>query len=277
MFEKMCGCLPLTMKYHQIKPSKALSAYVKYFWIGEAEASTENCFVHFSIATSAPKLIFHYKGQFSEVAATGQLTRSFTSGIQGQSRTHTRFLSPENVGILGVEFFPYAIPTLFSIPASSLTNQYIDIASFCGSKGKELEERIFSATTDQERLRVVAGFLESLIKRPVNPHIVNAVQNIDRLKGLIDMDTLLKNVPLSQRQFERLFRDVVGFSPKLYTRIARFEAAVNDFRRNASFAEIALEAGYFDQAHFNHDFMEFTGLKPNAYLKVINKLPVPSC
>jgi AraC-like DNA-binding protein len=265
------------MKYHQIKPSKELSGYVKYFWIGEAEASTENCFVHFSIATSAPKLIFHYKGQFSEVAATGQLTRSFTSGIQGQSKTYARFTSPENVGILGVGFFPYAIPALFSIPAAALTNQYIDIGSFLGNKGGELEERIFSAATDQERLSIVASFLGSLVKRTVNPHVVNAVQNIDRLKGLIDMDTLLKNVPLSQRQFERLFREAAGFSPKLYTRISRFEAAVNDFRRNASFAEIALEAGYFDQAHFNHDFMEFTGLKPNAYLKVIDRLPAPSC
>ncbi|SEN27801.1 Helix-turn-helix domain-containing protein [Chitinophaga rupis] len=265
------------MKYYQIKPSKTLSAYVKYFWIGEAAASTENCFTHFSIATSAPKLIFHYKGQFSEIAANGQLTRSFTSGIQGQSKTHARFISPENVGILGVEFFPYAVPVLFSMPASALTNQFIDITSFCGSKGNELEERIFSASTNQERLHMAAGFLESLVKRPVNPHIVNAVQSIDKLKGLVDMDTLLKNVPLSQRQFERLFKEITGFSPKLYTRIARFETAVNDFRRKASFAEIALDAGYFDQAHFNHDFMEFTGLKPNAYLKVIDRVPVPSC
>ncbi|WP_217606814.1 helix-turn-helix domain-containing protein [Chitinophaga sp. GbtcB8] len=265
------------MKYYQMPPSPTLSPYVKFFWIGEAPASTENRFTHISIATSAPKLIFHYKGKFSEVAATGQLTSSFTSGIQGQSKTHARFISPENVGILGVEFFPYAIPVLFSMSASALTNQYIDIVSFCGSKGKELEERIFSASTNQERLHIVTGFLESLVKRPVNPHIVNAVQNIDKLKGLVDMDTILKNVPLSQRQFERLFKAITGFSPKLYTRIARFEAAVNDFRRKASFAEIALEAGYFDQAHFNHDFMEFTGLKPNTYLKVIDRLPVPSC
>ena len=45
--------------------------------------------------------------------------------------------------MFGVEFFPHAIPSLFSMPAAALTDKYIDLHTFLGNKGSELEEQIF--------------------------------------------------------------------------------------------------------------------------------------
>jgi AraC-like DNA-binding protein len=267
----------MDIKYYQIQPSKTLSAYVKFFWIGEAVASKEDIFTHLSIATRSPQLIFHYKGKFTEVTTNGTLKESFSSGIQGPSKMHAEFISCENVGIFGIEFFPYAIPALFSMSAADLANQYIDLKTFLGSRGSELEDKIFSATTDSERVRIATDFLESQIKRTINPYIISAVKSIDQSGGQIDLKTLLKNVPLSQKQLERLFRKNVGFTPKLYIRITRFETAINNLKRKKSFTSLALDTGYFDQSHFNHDFMEFTGLQPKNYLKAIDIIPTPYC
>lgn len=263
----------MDIKYYRINPSKALAEYVQFFWIGEATASNKDHFRHLSIATRSPQIVFHYKGQFAEVTGEGTLRQSYSSGIQGPSQTHAQFISCENVGIFGIEFFPYAIPALFSMPASALANQYIELKTFLGSRGRELEDSIFSATTDSERIKIATQFLESQIKRTINPHVIAAVKSIDQSRGLIDIKTLLKQVPLSQKQLERLFRTNVGFTPKLYARITRFENAVNNLNRKRSLTALALDTGYFDQSHFNHDFMEFTGLPPKNYLKAIDIIP----
>lgn len=265
------------LTYYQVKPSGELSAYVQFFWIGEVRASMEHSFTHRVIATRSPKLVFHYQGRFAEVTATGALKPSFSSGLQGPSKTHARFVAREETGIFGIEFFPWAIPALFSLPAAALTNQYVDLKSLLGHRGQELEEKIFAAATGQERVHIATSFLRTLTNRPLPPTVTAAVQLIDRSKGLMDTDTLLKKTAVSQRQLERLFKEFVGLSPRQYARVTRFETAVGNFRKKVSFTEIALDAGYFDQAHFNHEFLEFTGLHPKGYLAAIDKLPIPAC
>ncbi|HVI45704.1 MAG TPA: helix-turn-helix domain-containing protein [Chitinophaga sp.] len=78
---------------------------------------------------------------------------------------------------------------------------------------------------------------------------------------------------MSQRQFERKFKEHVGFSPRLFTKICRFEATLSSLLTPAPLVQIALNAGYFDQAHFNHDFKTFTGMHPKDYRKIISILP----
>ena len=71
---------------------------------------------------------------------------------------------------------------------------------------------------------------------------------------------------LSTRQFERNFKQFAGFSPKLYSRIIRFQAAMQQYGNKAmSLTAIAYECGYYDQSHFIHDFKEFSGHHPHHY------------
>ena len=81
-------------------------------------------------------------------------------------------------------------------------------------------------------------------------------------------DQLLTGVRGAQRQFERRFQYQVGMRPKLYARIARFEAALDAKARarNKSWTEIAHEFGYHDQMHLVHDFGQFSGETPGTLL-----------
>ena len=57
-------------------------------------------------------------------------------------------------------------------------------------------------------------------------------------------------------------------TPKLYCRLARFQRLLRSIqkRKTVDWADAALNSGYFDQAHFNHDFREFSGITPTEYL-----------
>ncbi len=68
------------------------------------------------------------------------------------------------------------------------------------------------------------------------------------------------------RQFERKFKQFSGFSPKLFSRIIRFQSAIKKYDdKKMPLTEIAYECGYYDQSHFIHDFKEFSGYSPMQY------------
>jgi AraC-like DNA-binding protein len=50
--------------------------------------------------------------------------------------------------------------------------------------------------------------------------------------------------------------------------VRRFQRVLESVHRKAgvNWARVALDCGYYDQAHFIHDFQAFSGMTPAAYL-----------
>ncbi|HET6821910.1 MAG TPA: AraC family transcriptional regulator, partial [Anaerolineales bacterium] len=77
-----------------------------------------------------------------------------------------------------------------------------------------------------------------------------------------------------------LFRQQVGVTPKQYLKIMRFQKAICTIECShpIRWSEIALQSGYYDQAHFTHDFKSFSGFTPGEYLNrktdTLNYIPV---
>lgn len=82
-----------------------------------------------------------------------------------------------------------------------------------------------------------------------------------------------KDLNLSERSLERLFQKYIGVSPKLYSRICRFQAALEILRKAdfISLTEIAHLKSYFDQSHFIRDFKYFAGTTPNNFMLNANE------
>jgi AraC-like DNA-binding protein len=75
---------------------------------------------------------------------------------------------------------------------------------------------------------------------------------------------------MSQRRFIELFRHEVGMTPKLFCRVERFQGVIRNLERarDVDWVDVALSYGYSDQSHFNHDFREFSGVRPSDYLSL---------
>jgi AraC-like DNA-binding protein len=80
---------------------------------------------------------------------------------------------------------------------------------------------------------------------------------------------VVQGIGLSLRRFGELFGSEVGLPPKAFCRIRRFNEVLRRVERciDVDWADVAASCGYFDQAHFNHDFRAFAGLTPSAYLR----------
>ena len=76
------------------------------------------------------------------------------------------------------------------------------------------------------------------------------------------MDWVADQAGMSARQFRRRCREEAGLGPKHLARILRFRRACRLADQGESWLRVAMEAGYFDQAHLIRDFREFTGTTP---------------
>lgn len=254
------------MKYYTLKPSPKLAPYVRCFWVYEGEASPAEPYIYRGYADGCTELVFHYKGVYDQLVE-GDQVGSFAAGIHAQTRKYTRFVVKRDWGIFGCYLYPFALPRLFAFPASDFTDLMTDFDSVLGREGKELEERMLTARDNLCRVEILSSFLEKRLDRDKReePLVFASIGHIIETRGLVNVRKLAREYFLSNRQFERKFKEFAGFSPKTYSRIIRFQAALKEYGSNKSLTNIALDCGYYDQSHFINDFREFSGYNPKIY------------
>ncbi|MBA3351637.1 MAG: helix-turn-helix transcriptional regulator [Blastocatellia bacterium] len=256
------------MLYQTFAPSPRLAPYVRFFWTLEAEVAPGAEFVHRSMADGCVEIVFHYRAKFDEIETDGKRVDSPLASIQAQATQYRRFSADESFGIFGAYLYPYAIPRLFAYPASDFTNISPDLESVFGTEGKLLEERTTAASSNLERVEIVSQFLETKLGASTRelPPLYRAIDSVIRADGGVKVSALARDHDLSTRQFERKFKEFAGLSPKLYSRVVRFQAAtqhkLGGFR---DLTEIAYACGYYDQSHFINDFRQFSGYTPKEY------------
>ena len=168
-----------------------------------------------------------------------------------------------------IMFQPDGLHRLFSVGMHELTDQDYEGHSVLGAFVSQLQLHLGECKSFEERARRVDGFL---LRRAVDSRgsdgISTAAHRIVVGGGRLEIVTLANRAGLSMRQFERRFIQQVGIRPKLFARIARFEAALDAKARSAtkSWTEVAHEFGYYDQMHMVHDFGEFTETTPTETL-----------
>lgn len=134
----------------------------------------------------------------------------------------------------------------------------------------KIGEQLGLAKTHIDRIAIIEQFLLSrLHKRTSDQLIQAALYKIHTTKGLYPIKQLASSLYISQDPFEKRFRKFVGASPKQFSSIVRMKSVISQNHRATSLTEMALNAGFFDQSHFNKDFKLFTGLTPTDYFKSV--------
>lgn len=261
----------MSTRYYTIPPPPVLAPFVRSFWVFEHEVPPGEDYVYRSMADGCAELVFHYKGRFSSIGIDESAGPYHAySLLHAQSQHYNRFLTRESFGIFGVYLYPFAIPRLFACSSPSVINHMIDLATFLGPEGKDLEEQIMLAPDNQQRARIMATFLQRQFNKYKHKEttIQTAVKHVIHTSSRTSVEQLSQQYNLSRRQFERKFAEYAGFSPKFYSRIIRFQAALQQYGGAfRSLTDIAYECGYYDQSHFIHDFKEFSGYHPGQYFR----------
>ncbi len=197
---------------------------------------------------------------------------------------HSNFFIIDTAGqaeVLGIHFRPGGVFPFLKLPADELQNRHAGLDDLWGSRAFELRERVLAAPTPQAKVSVLERFLMTRALKPLSRHpaVSFALQEFQRPESPA-VAAVTDQIGLSSRRFIQVFSEQVGLSPKLFCRVQRFQQVLRVIHRGADvdWAGIALSCGYFDQAHFIHDFKEFSGINPTAYLAAktehLNHVPI---
>ena len=160
------------------------------------------------------------------------------------------------------------------MPLNELTDSVVDGDLVLTNEIMNLREMILSVPDIMNKFTVTEKYLLKLFgkKLDVNPIIDFAVSKIIESPNQLMMKNISDKIGFSQKHFIKLFKDNVGLTPKNFLKIIRFQKAVQEIEstKNISWTKIAFESGYYDQAHFIHDFKNFSGFSPQQYLQLKN-------
>lgn len=185
--------------------------------------------------------------------------------------------------VAGVQFRPGGGFPFLKPPAGELYGMHVSLEDVWGGAASELRERLLEAPTHEARLTVLEEALLARVARPLERHraVAHALAEFDRGPNGRTVADVTDEVGLSRRRFIEVFRGEVGLTPKLFCRVRRFQEVLRRVRsgREVDWTDVALGCGYFDQAHFIHDFRGFSGLSPTDYSEQCtphtNHVPMP--
>ena len=252
------------------QPKPPLSKFVDCFWLydGQATPQTERI-----LPTGTFELAINLRQNelsfcdAERLENCSRLSGAVVSGAHGRSFVP---VATKDISIIGVHFKPGGAFPFLGLPAGDLAGTHVDLETLWGPPARRLRERLCEAGTSQERFHVLEQvLLHRLCHRVEHHYAVSAALEMFGNNQAWTVRNAAKHIGLSQRRFIQIFKAEVGMTPKLFSRIQRFQQTRTVIRQSASvnWAALAFDLGYFDQSHLIREFLEFSGQSPTNYLK----------
>ncbi|SMC64722.1 helix-turn-helix domain-containing protein [Kibdelosporangium aridum] len=167
---------------------------------------------------------------------------------------------------------PWGAHTLFGLGMHELTDHIVSVTDLVGQEGRQLAERLAEQSSVPARLAMLDETLSRWFdtRREPSSTVVWAWRRLEQRAGKISIDALAREVGWSRRLLQARFRDQIGLSPKKVARILRFHrAATALITGQPRLSELAVECGYWDQAHLNLEFRNMCGHTPLDFVRAV--------
>lgn len=248
-------------------PHPALSPFVKQLWVSNEPARQAMGREHV-VPTGDMHLVFRLSAQplrlfkgVEDSSGTG-LSHALVGGPR--AGFYCKETGASNYSV-GVQLFPGAAELLFNVRAEELAGRHTNLEDLWGHKAQLAREQLLSVAQPEQQLRRLEVLLRARLPAVCNLHPAVAYA-LRELKLAHPINKIVAETGYSHRYFSALFTRATGLTPKIYCRVQRLQK-VFKLLAQPSLAEIALAAGYSDQAHFQREFREFTGVTPHHYRK----------
>lgn len=196
--------------------------------------------------------------------------------VQGQLLTNWYHHYPNDFKCVKIVFQPGGLFHLLGkMPMYNMVDTAIDAGSVIGSEVNEVLQQLMDCEKYREMVHVIDQYLlRKYHKVKINLEPIDKIDLLTQIQKR-SLDSLADLACLSIRHFERKFRDRVGISPKLFSRIIRFHRAyeIKDKNQEVDWLDIALTCGYSDYQHMVKDFKQFAGVTPTVLIQESNKSP----
>ncbi|WP_438865391.1 helix-turn-helix domain-containing protein [Neptunicella sp.] len=246
--------------FQRYQPCLMLKPYVQSYWHvhGTIDSTTE--YLHpeggsgliFNFATP---FIYNQQKVTTDCIVMGPNARTASLTLNGY------------IDAVGVRFYPGTSYHFFTLPLHEIPGLPVHPDELSINLG--IQPVIDSGgSVIEKRLNMIESMLLQRLSgnSGLEKRIVPAMDWLNQHRTPQSISLLAKQLNLSARQLERLFKQWVGLTPKQFSRINRVDYARQSLKQfDLSLTDTAYQAGYYDQAHFNHEFKQVVGITPGQY------------
>ncbi|MET7279923.1 helix-turn-helix domain-containing protein [Kribbella sp. NPDC005582] len=179
---------------------------------------------------------------------------------------------PPQTRSVGVHFKPWGPGPFLPMPAAELCDRPATLEQVWGGPAvAELRDRLAAADGPLAMLTLLEEELVRRLRETAGLDLVSQAGSvIAATNGAVAIGDLTAAAGVSSTHLNQRFKEIIGVTPKRLARTYRFAATVLaiDPAVPIDWSEVAARAGYFDQAHFGHEFRKFTGLTPTRYVEI---------
>lgn len=242
-------------EHHRQLPSAPLAGLVEHYWHvrwdlrglpAQQQATLPHPNVHLVVEQGHARIHGVHQGRF-------------VRQLQGHDQ------------VFGIKFTAGGFYPFYGQPVAELLNQSMDVTDCFGPASAALARQVLAAPHFDAMCAVAEGFLLQ--------HLPKADAQVARVSGLlariahetsvVSVEDVLAISGLNRRGLQRLFQKYVGIHPKWVIQRYRLHEAIAQVQagKTQSWTALALELGYFDQAHFVREFRQLVGMAPGEYEK----------
>lgn len=253
------------MRYQEYEPEGSLHHIIRCVWTLTGEDAVPSG-PEPVIPDGCAELVFNLGDPITQLR-NGTATLDPRQLCVGQTTGPTALSLGQRTRIVGLRLWPWAARTIIGVPMRELQDEFVAIdlvnptlANLCDRLAERTEAEWPTAVCDYFRSRV-----------ELDPDEVRAraiIAHIRSHDGNTSSKMIADQLGVCRRTVERVMHDAVGLAPSLFGRILRVQRALRLIRshRNPKLSAIAVQSGYYDQAHFTRHVRRFTGLTPSAFI-----------
>jgi AraC-like DNA-binding protein len=258
------------MLYLERIPAAPLNSFVRSLWYTNAPHVGHGR--ERILPTGRTQIILNLARDFLLDCPQDQCARPMPPSVVVGARSVFEIVDTSDMAdLIGIVFHPGGLAPLASEAADLFSNRSLPLEDAWGTPARVLRDRLRELSTPQDRLNCLEQFLLTYFAHRLaclrRREVDFALSRFARSPGISSVGETARQIGWSERHFSQVFREQVGFTPKVWCRIQRFQRAVGQLHAGVDvrWAELALECGYYDQSHFANEFRAFSGVDATTY------------
>jgi AraC-like DNA-binding protein len=231
-----------------------MASFIEFYWIARWELRNRAPY----LAETLPSPSINIVVEANRPSIYGVVTTKFSRKLVGSGRA------------FGIKFRPGMFFPFLNSPVAALTDRAVSLRTVFGTPGMVLKHAILAEQEGPNCAKLIEAFFMPRLRKEscMNREVRDIVERIAVDRTITRVEQISSLLGVGIRSLQRTFDKYVGVGPKWVIRRCRLQEAAEALIRSEKrdLLSLALELGYFDQAHFCRDFKRVVGHTPGEYL-----------
>jgi len=256
------------MLFLEHRPAGILAPMVEMLWLAQDPLAGVTAHRQRVLPNGRIQLILNLAADHLTEVRDGGDQRQAPALVTGIQTCFQTIATEDIVDLVGVVLRPGGFCPIFGTDADEFSDCETSLEAWLGREADDLRSQLRETAAAEARFAILEGWLVERVMRGQRGRCPVTDFALAELRCGRPVREIARRSGWSERTVSERFRRQVGVTPKIFDRIVRFQRVVQQLHRadaRVEWSQLALDCGFYDQAHFSHEFRAFSGISATEY------------